>query len=122
MQDEARDYEKEFPPQLYREWYRLYQLAQPERNKPWKFMHLTIQQVYQPLAHSSGRILELMRVQKATSDERHARLHQFLSAVGVKALRTHLGQLLGIAQISDNREEYEKNVRKVFGEQLELDF
>src|SRR5262249_27310159 len=36
VQEEARDYEKEFPPQLYREWYRLYQLAQPERNKPWK--------------------------------------------------------------------------------------
>jgi P63C domain len=121
VQEEAREYEKEFPEQLYREWYRLYQLPQPERNKPWKFAHLTIQQVYQPLAHSSGRILELMRVQKATKAERHTRLHQFLSAIGVKALRTHLGQLLGIAQISDDREGYERNVRKVFGNQLELD-
>jgi hypothetical protein len=122
VQEEAREYEKEFPTQLYREWYRLYQLPEPERNKPWKFAHLTIQQVYQPLAHSSGRILELVKVQKATSAERHAKLHQFLSAVGVKALRTHLGQLLGIAQISTSRHEYEKNVRKVFGGQLELDF
>jgi hypothetical protein len=53
--------------------------------------------------------------------ERHARLHQFLSVVGVKALRTHLGQLLGIAQISEDREEYEKHVKKIFGDQLELD-
>ena len=56
----------------------------PERNKPWKFAHLTIKQVYQPLARSSGRILELMKAQKANSAERHARLHQFMSAVGVK--------------------------------------
>ncbi len=121
VQEEARDYEKEFPDQLYREWYRLYQLPKPERNKPWKFARLTISQVYQPLARSSGRILELMKVQKASSAERHAKLHQFLSAVGVKALRTHLGQLLGMAQVSADREEYEKNVRKVFGEQLELE-
>src|SRR5579871_775031 len=35
-----------------------------------------------------GRLLELMRLKKANSAERHARLHQFLSAIGVKALRT----------------------------------
>jgi hypothetical protein len=121
VQEEAREYEKEFPDQLYREWYRLYQLPEPERNKPWRFAHLTIRQVYQPLAHSSGRILELVKAQKASSAERHARLHQFLSAVGVKALRTHLGQLLGIAQISADREQYEMHVRKVFGNQLEFE-
>jgi hypothetical protein len=121
VQEEAREYEKEFPDQLYREWYRLYQLPKPERNKPWKFAHLTIRQVYEPLARSSGRILELMKGQKTNSSERHAKLHQFLSAVGVKALRTHLGQLLGIAQVSLDREQYEKNVKKVFGAQLEMD-
>jgi hypothetical protein len=42
VQEEAREYEKEFPEQLYREWYRLYELPKPERNKPWKFAHLTI--------------------------------------------------------------------------------
>ena len=36
--------EKEFPTELYREWYRLYQLPEPERNKPWKFKHLTVNQ------------------------------------------------------------------------------
>jgi len=121
VQQEAREYEKEFPDLLYREWYRLYELPRPERNKPWKFAHLTIRQVYEPLARSSGRILELVKAQKASSSERHARLHQFLSDIGVKALRTHLGQLLGIAQISADQEEYEKHVKKIFGDQLELD-
>lgn len=121
IRDEAREYEKEFPAQLYREWYRLYGLPEPERNKPWKFKHLTVEHVYKPLAKSSGRILELVKAQRATSEERHAKLHQFLSNVGVKALRTHLGQLLGIAQISDNQLEYEKHVRKIFGDQHEMD-
>jgi hypothetical protein len=67
VRDEAREYEKEFPNQLYREWYRLYRLPEPQRNKPWKFMHLTLDQVYKPLAKSSGRILELVKVLRASS-------------------------------------------------------
>jgi hypothetical protein len=120
--DEARDYEREFPNQLYREWYRLYQLPEPERNKPWKFKHLTVNHVWWPLANSHGHILELTRAQRATSGkERSKRLHQFLSDVGVKALRQHLGQLLGIAQVSRDRGEYEGHVRRIFGQQLEFD-
>jgi P63C domain len=121
VSEEAREYEREFPEQLYLEWYRLYQLPRPNRNKPWKFKHLTVQQVYQPLARSNGKILELTRAQRADSKDRHAKLHQFLSSVGVKALRQHLGQLLGIAQISDSSQQYEKHVRKVFGVQTEMD-
>jgi hypothetical protein len=121
VREEAREYEREFPNELYREWYRLYQLPEPERNKPWKFKHLTVNHVYRPLAKSSGRIFELAKEQRATSAERHPKLHQFLSEVGVKALRQHLGQLLGIAQVSGDQAEYEKHVRKIFGEQHEMD-
>jgi hypothetical protein len=121
VREEARDYEREFPNQLYREWYRLYELPEPERNKPWKFKHLTVNHVYWPLAKSCGRILELAQAQRASSTERYAKLHQFLSEVGVKALRQHLGQLLGIAQLSEDKAQYEKNVRKIFGDQQELD-
>lgn len=122
VREEAREYEKEFPDQLYSEWYRLYQLPKPERNKPWKFKDLTINHVYIPLARSNGKILALTRAQKAASDDRRAKLFQFLSEVGVKALRTHLGQLLGIAQVSDDREAYERNVSKVFGGQQVIGF
>jgi len=117
VREEARDYEREFPNQLYQEWYRLYQLPVPQRNKPWKFKHLTVDQVWWPLANSHGHILQLTRAQRATHSERRKRLHQFLSDIGVKALRQHLGQLLGIAQVSRDRVEYEKHVRKIFGEQ-----
>jgi len=117
VQQEAREYEREFPNQLYDEWYRLYQLPQPERNKPWKFYHLTVEHVYHPLARSSGKILKLTKQARAAQDVRSKRLHQFLSEVGVKALRTHLGQLLGIARISKTKAEYEDHVQTLFGEQ-----
>jgi hypothetical protein len=120
VREEARDYEKEFPDQLYEEWYRLYEIARPERNKPWKFMHLTVDQVYYPLAKSNGKILELTRIQRDHSRARWKRLHQFLSEIGVKALRNQLGQLLGIARISTSKQEYENYFKKLFGDQLEF--
>lgn len=122
VREEARDYEKEFPPQLYQQWYRLYQLQQPERNKPWKFKHLTLDQVYKPLAKSNGKILQLAQSQRSNGTERNKRLHQFLSDIGVKALRQHLGELIGIAKLSKDRAEYEKNVEKIFGDQGSFDF
>lgn len=122
VREEAREYEKEFPDQLYAEWYRLYELPKPTRNKPWKFKHLTVSQVYTPLARSNGKILHLTKQQKAAGDAPHAKLHQFLSEVGVKALRTHLGELLGVARISENRAQYEQFVDKLFGTQQSLDF
>jgi hypothetical protein len=122
VREEAREYEREFPDQLYQEWYRLYELPRPEKNRPWKFRALTIDHVYHPLAASSGKILQLTREKRASSDERHRKLHQFLSDIGVKRLRMHLGQLLGIAQVSDNRNEYENRVEKVFGTQLNWEF
>lgn len=124
VREEAREYEKEFPTQLYAEWYRLYQLPEfDETKKPWKFRHLTVSQVYTPLARSGGKILTLLReAQRATGADRRAKLHQFLSEIGVKALRTHLGQLLGIAQVSDTRQIYERHVMRVFGDQPELPF
>lgn len=122
VQEEARDYEKEFPDQLYEEWYRLYRLPKPQRNKPWKFMHLTVDQVYRPLARSNGKILQLTKAQREKSNARWKKLHQFLSEVGVKALRTQLGQLLGIARISESKDDYEMYFKKLFGQQLPLPY
>lgn len=120
VREEARDYEKEFPNQLYEEWYRLYELPKPERNKPWKFMHLTLDHVYRPLAKSNGQILELTQQQRQSANARWKKLHQFLSDIGVKALRTHLGQLLGIARISRTSREYEGFFQQLFGDQRPL--
>jgi len=122
VQQEARGYEKEFPDQLYEQWYRLYDLPRPERNHPWKFKHLTMNHVYIPLARSNGKIKDLMISKKAKNGKKRDKLHQFLADVGVKILRTHLGQLLGIAQVSDNKSKYEKHVSRIFGGQQMIDF
>ena len=122
VQQEAREYEREFPPMLYSEWYRLYHLPKPERGRPWKAKHLTIDHVYSPLARSNGKVLKLTREQKASSGNRTDKLHQFLSEIGVKALRTHLGQVLGVARISKTQEEYEKYIDDLFGIQPDLPF
>lgn len=121
VQQEAREYEKEFPPQLYNEWYRLYDIPKFERGRPWEFKNLTVDHVYHPLARSNGKVLEMARTSKAKSGESNRKLHQFLSEIGTKALRTHLGQLLGIARISKNWQEYEQHVKTLFGDQRELD-
>jgi hypothetical protein len=120
VQEEAREYEKEFPDQLYAEWYRLYKLPKPQKNKPWKFKHLTVEHVYEPLAKSQGKVYQLTQALRAASNERWKRLHQFLSEVGVKALRTQLGQTLGIAQVSETAEQYEAHMRRVFKGQGDL--
>ena len=85
-------------------------------------MHLTVKHVYIPLARSNGKIFEMMKDKRDEVGDRRKRLHLFLAELGVKALRQHLGQLLGIAQVSDSKEQYEANVRKVFGDQQELNF
>ncbi|MFC4822252.1 P63C domain-containing protein [Dokdonella ginsengisoli] len=122
VREEAREYEREFPEELYNEWYRLYALPKPVRNRPWKFKWLTERQVYEPLARSNGKILTLTRESREKSKRSGGKLHQFLSEIGVKALRVHLGKLTGIASVSNTQEEYESNIKKVFGGQLDLDF
>lgn len=122
VREEAREYEKEFPDQLYEQWYRLYQLPRPEKNKPWKFRDLTISHVYEPLARSSGKVLQLTRNSREKSGERWKKLHQFLSEIGVKALRNQVGRLTGIAEVSADRQEYERNVNRIFGVQTAFDF
>ena len=97
-----------------------YQIPKPQKNKPWKFKHLTIEHIYEPLAKSSGKVYQLTQAMRAASNERGKKLHQFLSEVGVKALRTQLGQTLGIAQVSDTAEQYEANINRVFGDQPDL--
>ena len=78
--------------------------------------------VWKPLARSSGQIYELTREQRANSGDRWKKLHQFLSEIGVKTLRTHLGQVLGIARISRGREQYEAYIKQLFDVQPELPF
>lgn len=118
IREEAREYEREFTPELYEEWYRLYGLTKPERGRPWEFKYLTIDHIYKPLARSHGKVFNLARSSKQVNGEKGDKIHMFLSEIGVKALRTQIGKITGIAIVSDTREEYERYIAdKVYGQQ-----
>ncbi len=115
--EEAREYEREFSPELYEQWYRLYKLPKYEKGRPWEFRYLTIDHIYKPLAKSNGKVFALAKASKTASGENNSKIHQFLSEIGVKALRTQVGKILGIATVSESREEYEKYIsEKIYGQ------
>ena len=123
VQAEAKKYAKEFPPELYKAWYRLYDIAPIQgRGRPWQFKRLTVDHIYVPLANSNGKILELARLEKANDGDRRKKLLQFLSEVGTRALRMHLGRVLEMAEDAEDKDAYEKKLVKRFGGQSLLDF
>ncbi len=121
VQEEAKKYEKEFPPELYREWHRLYAIPVHGRGKPWHFKHLTLNHVYYPLAQSNGKVLELMRAAKAKDGDRRKKLFQFLSEIGARALARQLGRVLEMCEDSKSRSDYERKIVARFGGQQEFD-
>ena len=59
----------------------------------------------------------MAKLNKAEHGDKGEKIHQFLSEIGVKALRTQVGMILGIATVSDTREEYERYIaEKVYGQ------
>lgn len=119
--EEAREYEREFAPELYEQWYRLYGLAKPERGRPWEFKYLTIDHIYKPLAKSAGKVFKLAKASKQENGVSRDKIHMFLSEIGVKALRTQVGRIMGIASVSRTREEYERHISEQIHGQRSLD-
>ena len=117
MQEEAKRYEKEFPPELYVEWHRLYEIPVHGRGKPWHFKHLTLNHIYIPLAPSNGKVPEVMRVAKTKDGDRRKKLFQFLSEIGARALSRHLGRVLEMAESSATKIDYERKIVERFGGQ-----
>lgn len=121
VEEEAKKYEKEFPPELYVEWARIYQLKIPEgRGWPWEFKHLTLKHIYTPLAKSNGKLLALLRETKAKDGDKKSKLFQFLNEVGARALRMQLGRVLEMAESSKDRWAYNAKIAERFGGQPEL--
>jgi hypothetical protein len=82
-----------------------------------------LRDIYWPLAKSNGRILELVRANKAQAGERNKKLFQFLNEIGTRALRMQLGRVLEMAEDAEgNKANYEKKIITRFGGQDEFDF
>lgn len=117
IREEARAWEKEFPDELYYEWYRLYSLKKPEKGgHPGNFRWFTERHIYETLAKSEGKILDLAKENREENGKRGDKIHMFLSDVGVKALRRHIGKIIGMASMCETKEQYEAGLRRVFGE------
>jgi hypothetical protein len=122
VQEEAKKYEPEFPNELYKEWYRLYDIPPLTRGKPWHFKYLTVNHIYRPLAESNGKVLELLRALKAKGGDQKAKLFQFLNKIGARALRIQLGRVLEMAESSPDKQAYERRIIERFGGQKEFEF
>ncbi len=117
VQEEARAWSKVFPDELYYEWYRLYGLNKPEKGgHPIAFRWFTERHIYKPLAKSKGVVFELAKQSRDENGSRSDKIHQFLSEIGDKALRHHIGKVVGMASMSENNEQYESGLKRVFGE------
>ena len=115
--EEAKKYEPEFPNELYSQWHRLYELAVLERGRPWPFKFLTVNHIYYPLAKSNGKLLTLLRANKAKGGDRQKKLFQFRNEIGARALRMQLGRVLEMAESSPSKFEYKRKIAERFGGQ-----
>jgi hypothetical protein len=93
----------------------------PERGKPGAFKFLTVNHVYYPLAKSNGKLLALLRANKAKGGDRQKKLFQFLNDIGARALRMQLGRVLEMAESSPDKYEYERKIAQRFGGQQAFD-
>lgn len=120
VQEEARKWAKEFPDEIYAEWQRIYEIHIPEHGRNWSHKWLTLKYIYYPLAKSNGRLLNLLR--EAKGEQKSKKLHQFLSEVGVDALRAQIWQTVGVAKASSSKEKYESAMCNLIGGQIPLEF
>lgn len=121
IKDEVRELESEFPPQLYEGWYSLYELQQSGQVLAEQIRWITLHHVYYPLAKANQKVPELLAVNRAEGRDRTKGMHQFLSAIGRRALGIHLGRVLEMVESSKSIQEYEQKIVDRFGQGLERD-
>lgn len=123
IQDEFRQWQREFPKKFFDMIYRLYGLkrANADSNKHPQFFGKFIRRfVYYPLAHSRGAILERLDEKNPVvyaGGGRRYKFHQYLSdEIGLDAFRQHLWQTIGIGEASKDRSAFERNFYRAFPE------
>lgn len=125
--DECRQWEQEFPGKFLDMLYRLYGLKRinPDSTKTPRFFGKFIRKyIYYPLAHSKGAILEELDKKNPTvyaAGGRRYKFHSFLTdEIGLPALRQHLWQVIGIGNVSSNRDQFKRNFYRAFPEATPL--
>ena len=76
MEEEARTYEREFPNELYREWYRLYGIPEFGKGNPWIFKDLTSANIFS-VSQRNSQILNFIRALKISDSDVWKKVFQF---------------------------------------------
>ena len=121
--------EPQFPDQLFDVIYKIYGLPRKgdSTKHPQFFGWFIRKYIYQPLANSSGAILEMLDEKNPVvyvNGGRRYKMYNFLSeVVGMPALKAQLWQVIGIGNSVRNRAQYERSFYTAFpgpDSQLEL--
>ena len=117
--DECRQWEQEFPDKFINMLYKLYGLKRidPDSTRTPRFFGKFIRKyIYWPLAHSRGAILERLDEKNPVvyaGGGRRYKFHQFLTdEIGLPAFRQHLWQVIGIGEVSANKQAFHRNFYK----------
>lgn len=120
---EWAQWEQEFPDQFADMLYRLYGIRRfdPTSTRHPRFFAKFVRKfIYHPLANSHGKILEMLDEKNPVvyaNGGRRFKLFQFLSEeVGMKAIRAHLWQVVGIGNSSTNIKQFERGFYRAFPE------
>jgi hypothetical protein len=127
IREQWAQWAKEFPDQFADMLYRVYGIKRfdPSSTKhPRFFSHFVRRFIYQPLANSRGKILELLDEKNPVvyaNGGRRYKLFQFLSdEVGMPAIRAHLWQVVGIGNASKNINHFTANFYRAFPEAVPI--
>jgi len=130
IEEEKREWEKQFPDQYYDELNRLYGSKQLTvtsngvviQNRPQHFAKFTRSYVYEPL--ENGEVLkELDRINPKIDKKgtRRARFHQHLTlGYGIEKLKRQVQEVLTLIQVSDNIGQFKRLFSKRFLGQNDL--
>lgn len=121
IQDNYRQWEQEFPNDLFDMMYRIYGLKRinPKSTKHPRFFSKFLRKyIYAPLANSNGAILEELEERNPVvyaNGGRRLKLFQFLNEeIGMPALRQHIWQTVGIGRTVSNREQFDRAFMTAF--------
>lgn len=124
---ELQAYVQTFPPDFYREMFRLRGLDYPDTDqlRPQYFGHLTNDVVYKRIA--PGVLAELQKfTPKDKQGRRKQKYFQWLTSnVGYPKLREHLGSVVTLMKLSDSWEDFTRKLDKIHprvGDTIPLDF
>lgn len=126
VSEDVMRWQRRFPRSFYQEIYRLYGWDfDPENTKrPQYIGKFTNKYVYDLLPEEVMNEIKLRNPVKKSSNEstyRAKKFHQYLTQdIGLPQLDNHVSKLIGVMILSENIEEFKRNYKKAFAEELKL--